>query len=292
METGTNIRQWYYRGSLRTCNYTCSYCPFSKHPKLGQNELEKDKQALVRFVNYMETHIKQRCAVQIVPYGEALIYTYYWKELAVLSSNSQIEAVGAQTNLSFPVDKMLAVYKDAGGKLEKLRLWGTFHPQQTSMENFLSQCQAVQRQHVLYCVGAVGVPEQIPVLKELRALLPKATYMWINKMDGLKRSYTEAEVQAFSEIDRYFIQELKVHKANPQKCVDSCFVEADGTMYPCNICRQSMGNLYQPDDNQTMAGACQRKRCSCYLAYCNQNEPELQSFAPYPAFRIPALVCL
>lgn len=61
-------------------------------------------------------------AVQIVPYGEALIYPYYWEGLAALSKSPVIDAVGAQSNFSFPVKEMLSVYRNHGGELEKLRL--------------------------------------------------------------------------------------------------------------------------------------------------------------------------
>ncbi len=37
-----------YRGSLKSCNYRCSYCPFSKH-RASVQELEKDRQNFGRF---------------------------------------------------------------------------------------------------------------------------------------------------------------------------------------------------------------------------------------------------
>ena len=51
-------------------------------------------------------------AVQIVPYGEALIHPYYWEGLAALSRSPVIDAVGAQSNFSFPTEEMLSVYRD------------------------------------------------------------------------------------------------------------------------------------------------------------------------------------
>ena len=38
-----------YRGSLKSCNYHCSYCPFSKH-RSSERELERDKREWFRFV--------------------------------------------------------------------------------------------------------------------------------------------------------------------------------------------------------------------------------------------------
>ena len=37
-----------YRGSLKSCNYRCSYCPFSKHPR-SERELLKDREQWMRF---------------------------------------------------------------------------------------------------------------------------------------------------------------------------------------------------------------------------------------------------
>ena len=41
------IRQWYYRGSLDSCNYSCNYCPFSKKHKCSREELAEDEKGLL-----------------------------------------------------------------------------------------------------------------------------------------------------------------------------------------------------------------------------------------------------
>lgn len=281
-------RQWYYRGSLRFCNYSCSYCPFSKST-YNRQSLKKDQAAFIRFTERMLQQ-KNGGAIQIVPYGEALLYPYYWEGLAALSQSSVIDAVGAQSNFSFPIEQMLAIYKQHGGELQKLRLWGTFHPQMTSVEQFIQQCQLLTEQNISYCVGAVGVPEQLENIRELREKLPESVYLWLNKMDGMGRRYTEEEIAAFTRIDAFFGQELKHHRADITTCADNRFVEADGTMRRCNISRQSLGNIYE-DSNLNKAKEltiCTRKECSCYLAYCNHKNELSPFFWPYPAFRIPA----
>lgn len=302
-------RQWFYRGSLRSCNYSCSYCPFSKE-RGGQGELIKDRAAWFQFVNFIDSHSDFEGAVQIVPYGEALIHPHYWKGMAVLSKNPKIDAVGGQSNFSFPVEQMICCYLENGGKTDKLRLWGTFHPEMVTVEDFVSQCVSLSEHNISYCAGAVGNPKNLKEFSQLRRSLPESVYVWINKMDGLGRSYTETEKKAFTEIDPYFEMELKHHRADPSKCSGSCFVEADGTMRRCNLCRQSLGNLYSaphsnhgpetPDsaphrpeksDQAPPNTVCSRKECSCYLAYCNQQEESMASFEPYPAFRIPARLC-
>ena len=37
-----------YRGSLKSCNYRCNYCPFSKHPR-SERELLRDREQWFRF---------------------------------------------------------------------------------------------------------------------------------------------------------------------------------------------------------------------------------------------------
>ena len=142
-------RQWYYRGSLKSCNYSCSYCPFSKK-KGSLREEQNDKAAFFRFVENACDGEMVQGAVQIVPYGEALIHSYYWEGLARLSCNAHLDAVGAQSNFSFPVKQMLSCFKGQGGDIDKLRLWGTFHPEMTSLEAFVEQCRQLTKQKISY----------------------------------------------------------------------------------------------------------------------------------------------
>lgn len=282
-------RQWYYRGSLKYCNYSCSYCPFSKR-SCSRAGIQKDKEAFFRFTDRM---LVQKCegAVLVVPYGEALLYPHYWEGLATLSQSARIDAAGAQSNFSFPAKQMLAVYRACGGDLQKLRLWGTFHPEMTSARQFADQCLYLASQGISYCAGAVGDPRQMDEIRMLRDLLPDNAYLWINRMDGCKQKYTDAQVKAFSEIDPFFSQELAHHRANPAACGENRFVEANGSMRRCNISRQSIGNFYEEpyaDAKEEDLRVCTKKECACYLAYCNRKDVILPFFGQYPAFRIPA----
>ena len=288
-------RHWYYRGSLKSCNYSCSYCPFSKR-KGSVKALQEDKEALFRFVEKIEQENAICGAVQIVPYGEALIHSYYWEALARLSQKESLDAIGAQSNFSFPVEKMLDVFCENGGRKEKLRLWGTFHPEMVTVEKFVEQCKQLFEAQIKFSVGVVGVPENLGLIQEFRSLLPDSIYLWVNKMDGLKRKYTQEEIDTILEVDEYFELELRHHKSDVWLCGKNRFVEANGTMRRCNICPQQVGNFYtdvtekkliqQEDFGKTQL--CTRKECSCFLSYCNQNPEELLFFQPYPAFRIPS----
>lgn len=282
----TTLDQIYYRGSLKFCNYACSYCPFSKN-KYNERQIEQDRAEFYRFVEKMERE-EFHGAVQIIPYGEALVHEYYWEGLARLSRSVHIEAVGAQSNFSFPLEQMLRVFDQAGGQRGKLRLWGTFHPEMISVDDFLNQCYRVQSEGVLFSVGVVGVPEHLELIRVLRKGLDERIYLWINKMDGLHRPYTVEEIQAFLELDEYFELELIHHRAEAEQCSGAVMVRGDGSIFPCNLCHTKMGNLYRGGLEQIRPRNCSRKECNCYISYCNRaGRPEFIFFQPYPAFRIP-----
>ena len=109
-----------YRGSLKSCNYRCSYCPFSKH-RASEQELVKDRQSFERFCESIVDRAAQFDigAVFVVPYGEASIHRWYWEGLGRLAGLDSLERVGLQTNLSFSVEECLAVFdlqEDQQGK--------------------------------------------------------------------------------------------------------------------------------------------------------------------------------
>lgn len=283
-------RMLLYRGSLKSCNYHCSYCPFSKHA-MSKRELEKDSVQWREFVQRVTEQAEELelKALLVTPYGEALIHPWYWEGLADLSALPAMDAVGAQTNLSFAVEEALDTYVSRGGTCQKLHLWATFHPEMTSVEEFVTKCNKVRERGAVICAGAVGVPAQIPLLQKLRKELPEEIYLWINRMDGLKRPYTLPEKEAFLEIDPYFLRELSPPAADVSKCGERLFVEGNGRLRTCNISRdliECQEELWE--EKRWPDAACDRRRCSCYLAYGGRNDL-LNSviFGPYPVFRVP-----
>ena len=278
-----------YRGSLKSCNYQCTYCPFSKH-RGSEREYERDRQQWERFAECVLGRAESGIgAVMIVPYGEALIHHWYWEGLGRLAASCHMDAVGAQTNLSFPIEESLKRYGEAGGQTKKLRLWATFHPEMTEAKTFAERCRQLSREGVSLCAGAVGVPKQMEEIRRLRSLLPEGIYLWVNKMDGLRRRYTEGEKAAFCQIDPFFERELAPVKADPGRCQGRIFVEADGKLRRCNISPVMEGNWYGslghlPEENLK----CTRKLCSCYLAYGGRSDVmNRMIFGDYPLFRIP-----
>lgn len=277
-----------YRGSLKSCNYQCSYCPFSKHA-MSKKELIKDSVQWRNFVQRLKVQAEPLGvrALMITPYGEALIHPWYWEGLATMSAEKTIDAVGAQTNLSFSIEEMLKLYHSLGGILKKLHLWATFHPEMISVEAFAKKVRVLWENGIVLCVGAVGVPEQIALLRQLRAALPEEIYLWINRMDGLKRAYTKAETEAFLELDAYFLRELSPPVAKAKGCQKRLFVEGNGRLHTCNI-SQNIKILWEDIQTEWPESVCGRKLCSCYLAYGGRDDLLNQAlFGPYPLFRVP-----
>lgn len=282
-----------YRGSLRSCNYHCGYCPFSKQ-RTSSQELAQDQAALERLTAHLTSGAEGNVSVLITPYGEALIHAYYWQALAQLTASPYITAAGAQTNLSFSVEAMLDLFQKWGGQTDKLRLWCTFHGSMTTVEAFTAQCRRLSQRGIPYSVGAVGDPTQLTQLTQLRAQLPAETYLWINRLDGLKRSYTAAEQAALTAIDPYFLLEVTEPAANMAQCIggrETLFVRSDGTCTACNLNSRKLGNLYDDDwSGKWVQTGCRVKGCHCQMAYANRLDiPELILFNGHPAFRQPIL---
>lgn len=277
-----------YRGSLKSCNYRCSYCPFSKH-RSSDRELLQDREQWNRFCESLKARSAALDigAVFVTPYGEALIHPWYWEGLGALSAIDSLEAVGSQTNLSFSVSDSLRLFDLFGGRRKKLRLWATFHPEMVSVSQFAGQVHLLCQEGILLSVGAVGVPENLPLLKELRKALPLEVYLWVNRMDGLKRAYTQEEQQAFTELDPCFPQELVRRKADMEQCQDRLFVEGNGSFRACCLSQTAPESWYASSALALPSG-CGRSACTCYLAYAGRKDyVHGSSFGPYPLFRIP-----
>ena len=274
-----------YRGSLKSCNYQCSYCPFSKHSMSAQ-ELAKDRAQWFSFVEQYEKRAGALGihALMIVPYGEALIHPWYWEGLARITSLPETEAAGAQTNLSFSIESSLKTFEERGGIREKVRLWATFHPQMTSVSEFASRCGQLAEKGISICAGSVGVPENLEILRKLKESLPKGVYLWVNKMDGLGRPYTREEREGFLEIDPYFIRELTPVPKDAAMCEGRLLVEGNGKVHTCNISKVIEHNW----EKGLPSPVCNRKICSCYLAYGGRTDfMNRVLFGKYPLFRIP-----
>lgn len=250
-----------YRGHLKSCNYTCFYCPFSKRT-MTKAELEKDKKALYKFINKLESiDFLKPIDLFFTPYGEALIHRHYQKTICDLSKKPFINKIGIQTNLSFDIKSW--INEDAD--FTKIYIWATFHSSMTNIDDFVEKVSVLKEYHNI-SVGVVGNPKDVAVISSLRAKIPADVYLWINKMDGLGRKYTDEEFNIFSAIDPMFINEFKrkVNKCNAYET--DIFVLENGEILNCNRTRKKLGNIY--DDDFVNSNICNNK-CDCYLAYCH-----------------------
>lgn len=271
----------YYRGPLRICNYDCSYCPFrAGHLRKNTNisdHLAEDEAALKRFCEKMLAVGNNR-RILLIPQGEALIHDYYHGYIKQLADSAIIKSIGCQTNLSFNIERFA---RRLAGVTDKVSLWCTFHPAQIAVTDFLRQCERLKAWGIKFCVGAVGHPDYLPVLQSLRDKLPSDIYLWINGIKGRNRSYTAAEIRAFTALDPLFELEINALPADCRLCHggrESIFVDGGGDIYACKISKVRLGNLYQAhtrsraEISRPLPQICQARSCNCYLAYANRTE--------------------
>lgn len=281
-----SVKHIYYRGFLKSCNYSCSYCPFAKRP-VNQTELKKDKEALNRFVSWVEEQ-KNSLSIMFVPYGEALIHPYYIKAFAQLSKMPNVIAISCQTNLSLNPEKFIENLKKEAPDLNKINLWATFHHEMESKERFAEKVQYLSR-HIDMCVGVVGTPQMVSALSEFKSLLPAPVYLWVNAMEGLNRKYTAEELDIIESVDPQFPLELANPKADINKCnagEESLFVTAEGEVYACNRSKVKLGNIYVPEGLNEPS--CKTRACDCFLAYAHRTDMEsLNLFGGGKYIRIP-----
>lgn len=255
------ILNYTYRGVLKACNYSCRYCPFAK-TVADAAAIAADRDALFRFCNYIAQLRRAPRSLQLflLPYGEGMIHAHYTEALARLSRLPSVRRVSCQTNLSWDVDRFARTVTEAGGNLERIAFWCSFHPQCTTREAFTARCNRLEQYGVRHCAGMVAVPGSEALAAEVRAALPVQTYMWLNRMDGLGRKYTPEETAAFRAIDPFFALELGDFAADAFRCrggKDSVFVRADGRTALCPVAGRYMGNIYRnrPEGEKEKAGA-------------------------------------
>lgn len=287
-----NINQFkiiYYRGFLRSCNYHCWYCPFSKN-KTSNSEINKDMECLNKFAGFLEERTLP-VTLFFVPYGEALIHDYYLKTIAELSNRSFISNICIQTNNSFNLDKLMGYVNEYHGNIKKIMLWCSYHPTQVLLDTFLNQCMALYEAGILFSVGGVADYGEINKLSLLRERLPSDVYMWLNRMDVRRHmesiEYKTHEINEFLNIDPFFELQLMSHKSDIDKCGagrDGIFVDYKGDMYPCNVNRCKIGNIYGDAESKL---DCTSPYCNCYMAFSNRNDlPLLNVFSVPKQLRI------
>ena len=257
-----------YRASLLSCNYACVYCPFAK-TKNTSDELLKDAQQLKDFKQWVKVQNK-RIGMLFTPWGEALIHKYYQDGLIELSHMPNVYRIAIQTNLSCNLDWMNGVNKDS------FALWTTFHPSQTSLDQFVAKCERLQEMNIRFSVGTVGIKEDIEVIGELRSRLSQSIYLWVNAYKREDNYYTESEISSIQAIDPYFHWNNQWHPSLDKPCRaghTSFAVDGDGNMTSCHFIKEKIGNIYQENFEQALKPrTCVNDTCKCHIGYVHLDE--------------------
>ena len=261
-----------YRGSLSSCNYDCSYCPFAKTTNTLE-ELKADYAALERFVEWVRSRTDRRVGILFTPWGEALVRKPYQRAVVELSNMAHVERVAVQTNLSYRTGWLDEVDRDTAA------LWTTYHPTQVSRERFLASCHELIALDVRFSVGMVGLREDFDEIEQLRAELPPEIYLWVNAYKREARYYKAKDIARLRTVDPEFTTNLVRHQSLGRECRagDSSFtVDHNGTVRRCHFIDTPIGNIFDPNfDDALRPTPCSNDTCGCHIGYIHMPELEL-----------------
>ncbi|NIK78817.1 organic radical activating enzyme [Paenibacillus castaneae] len=278
----------YYRGVLSSCNYDCPYCPFSK-TKDSRATLEKDKEQLQAFMDWVrgQETAGHKLSIFFNPYGEALVHRWYLDALIELSHMSHVDKVAVQTNLSVKLDWTEQLNR------EKAAFWATYHPGQTTEEQFVKQCMKLYDQKIAFSVGIVGVRSAFDAIAHMRSRLPKDIYLWINAFKDQKHYYTSAEIDQLTGIDPYFQLNATDYDSFRLPCDAGStvfYVQGSGMVKRCYSDRRVIGHLYRDGlEGLSAERPCGMKKCGCYIGYIHMPQLSMKEiYAEGLLERIPA----
>lgn len=254
-----------YRGPLSSCNYECGYCPFAKH-RSPPDELARDRAGLDRFVEWATGLRDRDLTVLFTPWGEALVRRWYRTAIVELSRSPRLRKVAVQTNLSAAVDWL------EEADVERVGLWCTFHPGETTLDRFLARCRDLDALGVRYSVGLVGLPEHRDVAVELRRRLDPSVYVWINAYKSGGPGGTDPDLTRFyTAIDPHHPTNDRRHVSLGRSCragASAITVDGDGDVRRCHFVEGVLGNLYrQPLEEILGERRCPNATCGCHIGY-------------------------
>lgn len=263
-----------YRGDLSSCNYSCWYCPFAKRSE-SRASLARDQSQVRRFVEWASGSSK-RLSILFTPWGEGLVRKHYREALVQLSLLSHIREVGIQTNLA------TAPHWLAAACTQRVSLWCTYHPSQTTRRLFLQRCAVLEELGVRYSVGMVALREDLAEVQAVRAILSPKVYLWLNAYDGRDANYYSAQqVAALTAVDPHFAYNLAPQPSLGARCragASALSVDGEGNVRPCHFLQRSLGNLY---DGSYLAHLqpqpCSNARCDCYIGYALREDLPFQA---------------
>lgn len=266
-----------YRGTLSSCNYACSYCPFAKKQDTAE-QLARDAREVARFTAWVA---EQRRAVSVLftPWGEALVRRHYRTAMQALAALPHVRQVALQTNLSGPLN-WLREMDDASRA--KIGLWCTFHPDQTTTKRFLERCAHLDAMGVRYSVGVVALHAHYDAIRVLRLALPAHVYLWLNAYDRRGPGYHTAQDLAWLDaVDPWFVQSRRPAPSRGKGCLageTALSVDGDGTLARCHFLSERLGNLYEDDLADVLQErTCPRFKCDCYIGYAQRKDLPFQT---------------
>ncbi|MEZ6089603.1 MAG: STM4011 family radical SAM protein [Pirellulaceae bacterium] len=261
--TVTNVL---YRGSLSSCNYACGYCPFGKTSNTRE-ELDRDREQLERFVDWA-AGCDRPLGIMITPWGEAIIHRYYRNAMIRLSRMVQVQRIVIQTNLSGHLDDL------ENARCDRMAIWATYHPGETNLTRFLERCATLQRLGIRFSVGVVGLREHFPAIAELRQLLAKEVYVWINVPKSSGIQYSDDDIRFLSSVDPYFRWNTRHWPTFGKLCrtgQTSFAVDGGGDVRRCHFVDEVIGNIYQDDIwARLMPRTCPNTTCGCHIGYVHR----------------------
>lgn len=264
-----------YRGTLASCNYACGYCPFAKK-RDSRAALARDARELVRFTDWVARQTRA-IGVLFTPWGEALVRRHYRAAMQTLASMPHVRQVALQTNLSGPLDWLRGM-----DGLDKIGLWCTYHPGQTTLPRFLARCARLDAMGVRYSVGIVVMNEHLDAIRALRAALPAHVYLWLNAYDRRGPGYYRGEDLAWLDtVDPWFAQNRRPSPSRGKPCQAgeaSLSVDGDGELTRCHFVPERLGNLYEDDlEDMLQERSCPRFKCDCYIGYAQRKDLPFQT---------------
>ena len=301
----STINHIYYRGYLKSCNYSCYYCPFAKN-KSSLEELQKDSNALWKFYESIKINLNlnpnpnlnqnlnqnqnQNLTIMFTPYGEGMIHDYYQEIIIKLAELENVKALGIQTNLSFSAEAFINKIENlTKTKQRKIKIWSSYHPTMVTYSEFAKKANLLS-EYVDISVGAVAISEEIATIQNLKSELLPHIYLWLNGESHRKNRYSENEKAIFQKIDPFFNYELSRVGSDDAICSaakESILIEAKGKTFPCHMQKHSIGNYYKSNSDEK-AFVCNRTYCDCFLAYSQLDLKALNCFfGENKRFRIP-----
>lgn len=258
-----------YRGTLESCNYDCGYCPFAKR-KDSRARLAKDAAEVARFVSWVGQQ-ERTIRIQFTPWGEALVRRHYREAVRALAAMPHVEQVSVQTNLAAPLSWLERVDPN------KVTLWCTYHPGQTSQQRFLARCARLDKMGIRFSVGVVALREHFSAIRELRAALPPGQYLWLNAYDRRGPGYYTAEDLAWLDaIDPWFVHNRRPAPSRGTQCAageEVIAVDGDGEVQRCHFIPERLGNLYHDTiESMLRERPCSRLKCDCYIGYAHRRD--------------------